>query len=138
MADITITAASVVKGADARTLTLVAGAAITAGQVVYKDAADNDKVKLADADSATAAIRVPFGVALNGAAAGQPVTVQTDGLITIGGTVAPGVVYLLSDNAGGIMPAADQEAGDYTSIIGVGASATEITLHLFSSGHAVV
>ena len=134
MADLTITAASVLKGTGAITETLIAGAAITAGQSVYKDASDANKAKLTDADSATAAARVFYGIALNGAASGQPVVVQTGGIITIGATVAVGVAYYLSDTAGGICPFADLESGDYPTIIGIGVSTTAIKIGPLAAG----
>jgi hypothetical protein len=137
MADLTITAANVVKGADAAVVTRVAGAAITAGQTVYEDPNDGSRFKLCDADAGTATARTTRGIALNGAAANQPLAVQTGGRITIGGTVVPGTVYVQSDTAGGIMPSADLEAGDYVTVLGVGVSATEIDLNIHASGVAV-
>lgn len=134
MADLVITGTSVVKGTGATTETLTAGAAITAGQSVYKDASDANKAKLTDADSATAAARVFYGLALNGAASGQPVVVQTGGIITIGATVAVGVAYYLSDTAGGICPFADLESGDYPTIIGIGVSTTQIKIGPLAAG----
>jgi hypothetical protein len=134
MADLTVTAASVLKGTGAITETLIAGAAITAGQSVYKDTSDSNKAKLADADSATAAARTYYGTALNGASTGQPVVVQTGGPITIGATVAVGVAYYLSDTAGGICPFADLESGDYPTIIGIGISTTQILIKPIAAG----
>jgi hypothetical protein len=134
MADLVITGTSVVKGTGATTETLIAGAAITAGQSLYKDASDANKAKLTDADSATAAARVFYGLALNGAASGQPVVVQTGGIITIGATVAVGVAYYLSDTAGGICPFADLESGDYPTIIGIGVSTTQIKIGPLAAG----
>jgi hypothetical protein len=137
MADLSVTAANVVKGADAAVVTRVAGAAITAGQTVYEDPNDSNKFKLCDADAATATARTTRGIALNGAAANQPLAVQTGGRITIGATVVPGTVYVQSDTAGGIMPATDLEAGDFVTVLGVGVSATEIDLNIHASGVAV-
>ena len=134
MADLTITATSVLKGTGATTETLIAGAAITAGQTVYKDASDSNKAKLFDADSATAAARVLHGIALNGAASGQPVVVLTQGPITIGATVAVGVAYYASDTPGGICPFADLESGDYPTIIGIGISTTQIKVQPIAAG----
>jgi hypothetical protein len=137
MADLAITAANVVRGVGAKVETGIAGAVITAGQSVYKDPADGDKFKPADADSATATVRTTRGIALNGAANNQPLAVQVEGRIVIGGTVAPGTVYVQSDTPGGIMPAADLEAGDYVTVLGVGVSATEIDLNIHASGVTV-
>ena len=129
MADLTITAANVVAGSNARKTSGIAGVAITAGQAVYLSSTTG-KYLLADTDSATAEARVPVGIALNGAAAGQPVEVQTSGDITIGATVAAGVAYYLSGTAGGICPVADVASGDYPSIIGMGISTTEIRIDI--------
>lgn len=133
MADLVITAASVVPGSGAKTETKTAGATITAGQVVYLDSADN-KFKLADTDSGTAAARSPYGIALHGASANQPLTAQTSGLITIGAAVTAGVFYYLSGTAGGICPVADVAAGDYPCIVGVATSASLMKVQLVESG----
>lgn len=133
MADLTITATSVLKSTNAKTSRGIAGAAITAGQALYLDTATGT-LKLSDTDSATAAARGCVGLALHAAASGQPVEYQFDGLITIGATVAAGEPYFLSGNAGGICPWADVATGDYPLFIGFGVSATQIDLHLIASG----
>ncbi len=46
MADLSITAANVLRGSNARVETGIFGATVTAGQVVYRDASDNNKFKL--------------------------------------------------------------------------------------------
>lgn len=136
MADLSITAANVVSGSGATRVTGTAGASITAGQVVYRDSSDG-KYKLADCDSATAAVRSPAGIALHAAASGQPLTIQTAGPITIGATVAASVAYYLSPTAGGICPVADLASGDYAVIIGLGTSTTEIDIDIQEAGAAL-
>ncbi len=136
MADLTITAANVVAGSGAKIVNGKAGATITAGQVVYLDAADG-KYKLADADSATAAIRSPVGVALNGAANNQPLAICTSGPVTIGATMTAGVTYYLSPNPGGIAPVADILTGDYPVIMGLATSATVLTVKIQEAGVAL-
>lgn len=121
MADISITAANVVAAAAATKEMGIAGATITAGQVVYKDAADN-KYKLADGDHATAAIRKPIGIALNGASNGQPLAIVKAGAVTIGATLTAGTAYYLGDDPGGICPLADVASGDDVVLIGVATS----------------
>lgn len=133
MADITITAANVVAGSNSTRENGTAGETITAGQAVYKDAATN-KYKLADTDSATAAVRQPRGIALNGASLNQPVAVLTSGDITIGATLVAGDPYFLSGTAGGICPHADVEAGDYPCLIGVATSTTVLRVDIQYSG----
>ena len=81
MADLTITAASVVAGEGASVKQGTAGATITAGKAVYRDGADG-KYKLADSNGATATIRGVDGIALNGASDGQPVSILTAGPLT--------------------------------------------------------
>lgn len=136
MADLSITAANVLAGADAVAKDGTAGATITSGQAVYRDSAD-DRYKLADNNSATAAVRAPKGIALNSAAAGQPIRVLTEGDITIGATLTPGVVYYLSDTPGGICPVADLAAGEYPTIIGIAESASVLNVKLHQSGVAL-
>jgi hypothetical protein len=136
MADLSITAASVVAGDDARITYGTAGATITAGQAVYKEAAD-DKFKLADCDSATAAVRSPVGIALNGAADGQPLAIVNKGPVTIGATLTAGVAYYLSPNAGGIAPVADLAAGDYPVIIGIATSTSVLEVGIQEAGVAL-
>lgn len=137
MADVSITANNVAPGTGALTEQMVAGATITAGQVVYKDTSDSDKAKLADSNSATALARSPYGIALNGAASGQPVVVLKAGLITIGGTVAVGTIYVLSGTAGGIAPSTDLASGMYTSIIGIATTAAILSVAIREGGVAV-
>jgi len=133
LADITITAASVLAGADARTENGTFGATITQGQAVYKDATDG-KYKLADTDSATAAVKVPRGIALNAGSNGQPATIQTSGDITIGATLTAGVAYYLSPVAGGIAPLADVAVGDDYTLLGLAKSASVLDLDIQVSG----
>ena len=132
MADIVITPANVVAVSVSKQ-ECTAGAAITAGQAVYVDTANDNVVKLAQADG-TALEATVKGIALNGASTGQPVLIATSGTLTIGGVAAVGTVYVLSDAAGGICPAADLGVGDYCSIIGVGITAANITISILNSG----
>lgn len=137
MADLTITAGNVVAGANAKIEQGFSGGTLAGGKAVYKDTADASKFKLGDCDDASATVRTLYGVALNGASAGQPVAIQTEGDITIGGTVVVGEIYVLSDTAGGIMPEGDLETGDYVAVLGVGISTTQIRMGILNSGVAV-
>lgn len=133
MSDISITAGSVVAGSDAVTENGIAGASITAGQVVYLDSSTN-KYGLADSDSATAGIRAPRGIALNSASANQPLGVLRSGSITIGGTLTAGVAYYLSNTPGGICPVADVGAGEYSVLLGLATSTTVLNVAIQASG----
>lgn len=132
MVDIVVTAANVQSGANSESVPGKAGAAVTAGQVVYRDP-DTLKFLPADANAAGASARAAFGVALNSAGNNQPLFVQTKGDITIGAVLVPNTIYLLSDTAGGIKPAADQDPGDYPTIIGIAISASVLRLAMVSS-----
>ena len=136
MADLTLTAASVLAGSNATTRLGTAGATITAGQVVYFDDTTNT-FKLADTDSATAAVRSPAGFALNGASAGQPLMVQTGGDITLGAVLTAGVAYYLSGTAGGICPVADVTSGDYPVILGMAKSTSVLAIKIVEAGVAI-
>jgi hypothetical protein len=133
MADLSITAASVVAGSGARVAHGTAGATITAGQAVYRDASTG-KYLLADNDSATAGATEPVGIALNGAASGQPLAVLTKGPVTIGATLTAGTDYWLSSTAGGICPRADLGAGDTAVLIGTASSATVLDVAIQNTG----
>ncbi len=127
MADIVITAANVVPSAKARIWREVAGVAIAAGQVIYRDPEDGHKAKLADANSGSAPARAPEGMAINSAAAGQEVSyVKEDAELTLGAVVSNGTVYVLSATPGGVAPAGDLAAGWYPCVLAVGISATKV------------
>jgi hypothetical protein len=127
MADLTITAANVVAGADASKEAGVAGETIAAGKAVYKSSTSG-KFMLADSNSATAEARQARGVALNGASLDQPLVIQKHGDLTIGATLTPGATYFLSDTAGGICPDADVGAGEYVCQLGVAKSASVLAV----------
>lgn len=136
MADLSITAANVVSGTDAVVEYGYAGETITAGQAVYK-AATSKRYMKSDSNSATAEVRAVRGIALNGAAAGQPLAIQRSGEITIGATLTAGVAYYLSDTAGGICPVADVGSGEYSTIVGIAKSTSVLAIGIQSSGVAL-
>lgn len=128
MADISITAASVLAGTGATRETGLAGAAIAIGEVVYKDS--NGKYQLADADGATA-LRSPIGFALSGAsAANQPIHVLKSGPLTVGAVLTAGTAYYLSDTPGKICPLADVTGGDYIVLIGLATSTSVLQVNI--------
>ncbi len=135
MADLTLTAANVAARGGSKTINGTGAVALTAGQVVYESSPG--VWSLADNDSATAAARVPGGIALNACAIGQPVRVLKSGPITIGATMTAGVAYYLSSTAGGICPVADLASGDYPTIIGIATSTTVLDVKFHTSGVAL-
>lgn len=131
MTDLSITATSVKAGGNAIIAHGLAGVAITAGQPVYLDAATGT-YKLADNNLAGA--ENVTGIALNGAASGQPVAVQTSGDITIGATLTAGSAYCLSATAGGIAPVADLTTGNVVIQLGLAKSTTVLALRIAAPG----
>lgn len=133
MADVSITAANVIAGSTAQQANGIAGVAITAGQVVAFDSSVGT-VKLADVNSASVWQRTPIGVALNTAAAGQPVVYQTGGDITVGGTLVAGTAYYASGTPGGVRPQADNITGDYPALLGLATSTTVLRIGINAPG----
>ena len=136
MTDIVITPGSVIAGANAITESGTAGATITAGQAVYREAATN-KYKLADNNDATPEVRLARGIALNGASNGQPLAVLKSGPVTIGGTMTPNVAYYLGDAPGGICPVGDLAGGEYPCLVGFATSATVLNVDVQAPGGAL-
>ncbi len=103
MANLSITAANVLSSLGLGLPYGVAGATITAGQVLYLDSVTNT-LKLADAN-ASAATAAAVGIAAHGAYAAQRLSyVAVDSLFTPGGTMTVGQRYFLSATAGAICP----------------------------------
>lgn len=127
MADLTITAASVVPGSGAKTEAGTAGATITAGQCVYKASATG-KYMLADSNSVTTEARRARGIALHSASTNQPLTIVTSGDVTIGATLTAGVAYYLSDTPGGICLVADVGTGEYVCLLGLAKSTSVLSV----------
>lgn len=126
MADVSITAANVLAGSNT-TSDVVAGETVTAGQVVYQKLSTDSRYYKAQADG-TAEEATVAGFALNGAAAGQPLRIQTAGPITIGGTVAVGTPYVVSATAGAICPFADLVSTNKVSYVGNGQTAAILNI----------
>lgn len=130
MAAISITAANVLASAQAVKELCTAGATITAGQVVYLDTSTGT-VKLADADASSTTAKA-YGIALGGAASGQPILIcKEDPDFTPGGTLSLSVasdagIYILDGTAGAFCPMGDRAAADYPVIIGVAKSTTKM------------
>ena len=135
MVDIVITAASVLTDATTTTRQGSAGETVTAGKVVYLDTATGT-YKLADSNGA-AALRSPVGIALNGASAGQPLSIALSGQVTIGAVMTAGVAYYLSDTPGGICPVADVGTGEYATVLGFATSTSALNLKIQESGVAL-
>ena len=134
MADLTISSTTVVPSSTAVLTQLTSGATISAGDAVYVDATDSNKVKLAQADG-TAEEAAVYGIASCDASAGQPVViVRKDTNLAIGATVAVGDFYVVSATPGGICPNADLITDDYFSIVGWTVSTSAIACDFTFAG----
>ena len=135
MSDISITAANVVRVGGSVNKNYNAGETTTAGQSVYLKTTDSKWYKAqADGTAEEAGGGTIVGVALHAASAGQPLAVQTDGTITIGGTVVAGTVYVVATTAGGIAPIADLASTNRVTIIGYGTSTSVIAINPIITG----
>lgn len=135
MADISITAANVLKSSSANVTVGTAGTTITAGQALYIDTADSNKLKLADADG-TSPVNAFAGISLHASLNGQPIAyVTSDPSFTFGGTVAAGDTIWLADTAGGITKTfSDLETGDKVVVLGVALTTTTMYLQPVTGG----
>lgn len=126
-ADLSITAANVVPGARAKFVggNTLAGATITAGQLLYLDSTAGT-FKLADANASATTANV-VGYAANSASAGQYIgVVMEDDDFTPGGTLSMTTgLYVLSATAGGIAPSADLATGYYPAVVMIAKSTTK-------------
>jgi predicted transcriptional regulator len=122
MADLTITAANVTPGSDASISYGTAGEAITAGQGVYVKSSDG-KLYKAQCDGTTEEATVA-GMAINNAAAGQPVGFVTAGTVVTGATTAKTTTYMVSAAAGAICPQADLVSTNKISRVGYATDTT--------------
>lgn len=134
MADITVTAASVLPTTTTTTDSGIAGETLTAGVPIYKKASDSNYFWQTDADLSQEAAQAA-GISLHGAARGQPIKFATGGDLTIP-TMVAGTAYCCSAAAGKICPSADVDTGTtlYMTILGVSSSTTNLKLAIMPSG----
>lgn len=133
MTDLVITAASVVAADNAVKESGLAGETIAAGKAVYRSPTTK-KWMLADNNSATAGAKTASGIALNGAALNQPLTVIKSGDLTIGATMTAGASYYLGDVAGSICPDADVSTGENVCQLGIAKSTTVLSVKVVAPG----
>lgn len=126
MADLTVTAASVLFTSGTKESSYNAGESVTAGQCVYLSASSTWLKAQCDG-TAVEAGSSDLGIALHAAGAGQPLAVaKTGSTINIGATTSKNTVYFVSATAGGVMPVADLATGNRIARLGY-ATATDGT-----------
>ncbi len=135
MADISVTASAVAKGANAQITTGVAGASITAGMALYIDTANGNVLKPSDVNLSLLASTIA-GIALHASLTGQPIAYLVGGPLTFNAVLTAGKVYIASatDGAGGIALVADLTTGWYTSVLGYALSTTVLQVGIINTG----
>jgi len=110
------------------------GATVTAGQIVYLNAAS--KWVLADSDGGLGtAITSKIGMALNGGSDGQPADVVVkDTDLAPGGTLTNGLAVYLFTTAGAISQADIPTTGAYPVCLGVAKSTSKMNFNPTASG----
>lgn len=137
MAALSVTAANVLMSSAGTFLSqYTAGATITAGQFVYLNS--SSQWALLDTDASTGpgcGVNDVRGIALDGAASGQPLVVCIkDPSFTTGATMTNGITIYGSTTAGGITMADIPTTAAYPVILGVAISTTKINLNSIASG----
>lgn len=131
MADVSVTATAVAYDETKNNDRKIAGETITAGQALYLNSTDG-KVYKADADDASITKAVVVGIAMNGAAAGQPVSYQMGGDVNFGSAIfTVGLIYTLSTTPGGICPSVDittSPTGKSMVVLGVARSTSVLAM----------
>lgn len=128
MAALSITASEVQSGTTVKRTRAAAAVAVVAGQAVYRDPGTGG-FKLAQCDGNADEAHL-VGVAVNTAALGQTLEVQTEGDLFLGATAAPtvGQIYCLGTTAGTLVPYSDLATGNYVHIVGVGKTGNYLSL----------
>ena len=131
MADLTITEANVGIGATTtQTAKVQMGEAIGRGVPVYKDAADSDKLKIANSDPAAEATSDVYGITIVGGADDGIAEVVTKGPYIMGSTVVVGTMYYCGIAAGGISTYTDVATADIVVQLGPAITAAVIDVNI--------
>ncbi len=114
----------------------VSATALTIGVPVYYDTTASPAA-WTKCDSDAAGKDAATGITLsNAAAAGQPITVQTDGVINLGAILTAGQTYIVSDTAGGIKAITLAGTGEKVCILGIATTTSLLKLGFLAGGTA--
>ena len=129
MADVIITATDVEVVGSTEGRLVQFGVAVTQGQVVYRSTADN-KYYLANCGVSTTARAV--GIVISNCAINTfgYILGTKNAVINIGGTVAVGEIYVVSDTDGNIMPSTDLTSGQYLTVLGYATTASNLVINI--------
>lgn len=107
------------------------GGTVTAGQAL---AVNDEKYVPADANASSTLAAASAIAMTSGVADGYGVVALSGPIILVGTTMSVGEVYFASPTAGGIMPASDKATGDWVTILGTAATATQLNLSMKATG----
>lgn len=134
MANLSITAANVGLGSNARTETVQVGASVTQGQPVYQLTTDG-KWYPSDANVSAAQTGQNAIVLTPAGSNGYAVIVrQQRALVNLGATLVKGTTYVVSATAGAICPQADLTTGDGIIVLGVASTTALLDLQITATG----
>ncbi len=131
MAVLSITAANVLKSANATltTGTVAAATTITQGQALYQLA--NGTIGLADANATVTGSNAFIGFALNAASPGQPISfIGLDTGYTPGATLTAGGVVWLDSTTPGAVTQTYSDVASGSTVITLGIALTTTTMNL--------
>jgi hypothetical protein len=113
----------------------IAGVTVVAADILYADATDGEKLKLADSTIAAEEAKA-LGMALNGGAVGQPIDYIKSGIVTVtAAAVTIGEVYALSA-AGKLAPVADLLSTEFVTVVAIGVAANQLLVAIVVGGVA--
>lgn len=130
MADLSITAANVER-ASGSIQHATATVAITAGQVISVATAGTAVLGTNASDQSANTT----GIALNEAAANQPISYLAVGQLDVGATLTIGELYVASA-AGAISPVGDHASADYLTVLGQADATDNLILDINTTGIA--
>lgn len=136
MAELSISAASAAYVEGPVSADQVAGEAFNAGAEVYLKITDGRWYKAQTDGTAAEAGADGIGMALfTAAAAGQRGTIARPGATVSVGTGTAGIIYVLGDTAGSLMPSADAGSTDKVTIAALGIGSSRLLLcHVYNAG----
>lgn len=106
---------------------------ITAGQALYKDGANSNKLTRASSTSSLATSQA-VGVSLHAALAGQIVNFATGGDMNFGSGLTANTALIVGTAAGAIAPIADLTTGWFLTLLGLATTTGILRLAIKTTG----
>lgn len=113
-------------GVGTPTQSMTAGESLSAGDLVYINTSDSNKVYKADAD---AVAKAAIGYVLTSGTSNNPVTVYLEGINDQLSGLTVGLMYYLSATAGGVTTTKPSTAGQIVQYVGVAISTSALAFN---------